>query len=86
MLKNKLEGRTLIIYLIVLLIVLILIGVGVLFYLRNQKRTAVEKVELRKEEIKALPFQNELVKVKDLQLKGEAKMKFEDWKYSWQNV
>ncbi|TDM15803.1 septation ring formation regulator EzrA [Macrococcus bovicus] len=75
-----------IIYLIVLLIVLILIGVGVLFYLRNQKRTAVEKVELRKEEIKALPFQNELVKVKDLQLKGEAKMKFEDWKYSWQNV
>lgn len=24
--------------------------------------------------------------MKDLQLKGEAKMKFEDWKYSWQNV
>ncbi|GGB03057.1 septation ring formation regulator EzrA [Macrococcus hajekii] len=75
-----------IIYLIVLIIVLILIAVGVMFYLRNQKRTAVEKIEQRKEEIKALPFQDELVKVKNLQLKGEAKAKFEDWKYTWQKL
>ncbi|TDM04543.1 septation ring formation regulator EzrA [Macrococcus carouselicus] len=75
-----------IIYVTVLIIVLILIAVGVMFYLRNQRRTAVEQVELRKDEIKALPFQDELVKVKDLQLKGEAKMKFEDWRYSWQKI
>lgn len=78
--------RSMLLYIIVLIIVLILIGIGIMFYLRNNKRIVIEDVEKRKENIEALPFQNELVKVKDLNLKGEAKMRFEQWKREWQTV
>ncbi len=73
-------------YIIVLVVVLLLIAVGILFYRRNQKRVALEQVEVRKEEVKALPFQDELVKVKQLTVKGEANMRFEKWKRDWQTI
>lgn len=75
-----------ILYIIVLIIVLLLIAIGILFYFRNKRRVEIENVEKRKEDIEALPFQNELVKVKKLTLKGEANMRFEKWKREWQTV
>ena len=74
------------IYVIVGIIVLILIVVGILFYLRNARRKNLELLEARKNEVKALPFQDELVKVKALNLEGQAKVKFEQWKKEWQTV
>ncbi|WP_414046074.1 septation ring formation regulator EzrA [Macrococcus equi] len=74
------------IYAIVGIIVLILIIVGIMFYLRNQKRAAVERAEARKNEIKNLPFQDELVKVKSLNLAGQANNRFQMWKKEWQTV
>ncbi|MCG7419736.1 septation ring formation regulator EzrA [Macrococcoides goetzii] len=74
------------IYAIVGIIVLILIVIGILFYLRNQKRASVERVEARKNEIKNLPFQDELVKVKVLNLSGQANNRFDKWKKEWQTV
>ncbi|MDJ1155443.1 septation ring formation regulator EzrA [Macrococcus caseolyticus] len=74
------------IYIIVGIIVVILIAVGVLFYMRNQRRTHIESIEARKNEVKHLPFQDELVKIKSLNLKGQAALHFEKWKKEWQTV
>ena len=74
------------IYIIVGIIVVILIAIGVLFYMRNQRRTHIESIEARKNEVKHLPFQDELVKVKSLNLKGQAALHFEKWKKEWQTV
>lgn len=73
-------------YVIVGIIVLILIVIGVLFYMRNQRRSSIETIEQRKNEIQQLPFQDELVKVKALNLKGQAVQHFDKWKREWQTV
>ncbi|UBH09745.1 septation ring formation regulator EzrA [Macrococcus armenti] len=73
-------------YVIVGIIVIILIVIGVLFYMRNQRRSSIETIEQRKNEIQQLPFQDELVKVKALNLKGQAVQHFDKWKREWQTV
>ncbi|NDQ97205.1 septation ring formation regulator EzrA [Staphylococcus aureus] len=64
-----------VLYIILAIIVIILIAVGVLFYLRSNKRQIIEKAIERKNEIETLPFDQNLAQLSKLNLKGETKTK-----------
>ena len=68
------------IYIILAIIVIILIAVGVLFYLRSNKRQIIEKAIERKNEIETLPFDQNLAQLSKLNLKGETKTKYDAMK------
>ncbi|HCY8169720.1 TPA: septation ring formation regulator EzrA [Staphylococcus aureus] len=69
-----------VLYIILAIIVIILIAVGVLFYLRSNKRQIIEKVIERKNEIETLPFDQNLAQLSKLNLKGETKTKYDAMK------
>ncbi|MBO1199565.1 septation ring formation regulator EzrA [Staphylococcus simiae] len=66
-----------VLYIILAIIVIILIAVGVLFYLRSTKRQVIEKAIERKKEVETLPFDQNLAQLSKLNLKGETKTKYE---------
>ncbi|HGZ4686692.1 TPA: septation ring formation regulator EzrA [Staphylococcus aureus] len=69
-----------VLYIILAIIVIILIAVGVLFYLRSNKRQIIEKAIERKNEIETLPFDQNLAQLPKLNLKGETKTKYDAMK------
>ncbi|MBA5952964.1 septation ring formation regulator EzrA [Staphylococcus aureus] len=69
-----------VLYIILARIVIILIAVGVLFYLRSNKRQIIEKAIERKNEIETLPFDQNLAQLSKLNLKGETKTKYDAMK------
>ncbi|HDD0307323.1 TPA: septation ring formation regulator EzrA [Staphylococcus aureus] len=69
-----------VLYIILAIIVIILIAVGVLFYLRSKKRQIIEKAIERKNEIETLPFDQNLAQLSKLNLKGETKTKYDAMK------
>ncbi|MFK3561992.1 septation ring formation regulator EzrA [Staphylococcus aureus] len=69
-----------VLYIILAIIVVILIAVGVLFYLRSNKRQIIEKAIERKNEIETLPFDQNLAQLSKLNLKGETKTKYDAMK------
>ncbi|HGN7080633.1 TPA: septation ring formation regulator EzrA [Staphylococcus aureus] len=69
-----------VLYIILAIIVIILIAVGVLFYLRSNKRQIIEKAIERKNEIETLPFDQKLAQLSKLNLKGETKTKYDAMK------
>ncbi|CAM4164602.1 septation ring formation regulator EzrA [Lacicoccus alkaliphilus] len=72
------------VYLLIGIIVLIAISVAVVFYIRNTKLEDINYKFEKLEEVRALPFQDELFKVKDLNLHGEAKKLYAGWQKEWQ--
>ncbi|EOD7453490.1 septation ring formation regulator EzrA [Staphylococcus aureus] len=69
-----------VLYIILAIIVIILIAVGVLFYLRSNKRQIIEKAIESKNEIETLPFDQNLAQLSKLNLKGETKTKYDAMK------
>lgn len=69
-----------VLYIILAIIVIILIAVGIMFYLRSNKRQLIEKAEERKVEIETLPFDQNIKKLSSLNLKGETKTKYDAMK------
>ncbi|HEI7149778.1 TPA: septation ring formation regulator EzrA [Staphylococcus aureus] len=69
-----------VLYIILAIIVIILIAVGLLFYLRSNKRQIIEKAIERKNEIETLPFDQNLAQLSKLNLKGETKTKYDAMK------
>lgn len=69
-----------VLYIILAIVVIILIAVGVLFYLRSNKRQIIEKAIERKNEIETLPFDQNLAQLSKLNLKGETKTKYDAMK------
>ncbi|HCU8860631.1 septation ring formation regulator EzrA [Staphylococcus aureus] len=69
-----------VLYIILAIIVIMLIAVGVLFYLRSNKRQIIEKAIERKNEIETLPFDQNLAQLSKLNLKGETKTKYDAMK------
>ncbi|HDZ0261031.1 TPA: septation ring formation regulator EzrA [Staphylococcus aureus] len=69
-----------VLYIILAIIVIILIAVGVLFYLHSNKRQIIEKAIERKNEIETLPFDQNLAQLSKLNLKGETKTKYDAMK------
>lgn len=71
-------------YIILAIIVIILIIIGVLFYMRSNKSHIIEKAEERKLKVEQLPYNESLSKLSDLKLTGETKSTYDDLKASSQ--
>lgn len=69
-----------VLFIILAILVIILIAIGVMFYMRSNKRNSIEKAEERKNEIEKLPFDDNLKKLQNLNLKGETKTKYDAMK------
>ncbi|PTJ84819.1 septation ring formation regulator EzrA [Staphylococcus succinus] len=69
-------------YIILAIIVIILIIVGVLFYMRSNKSQMIEKAEERKSEVEKLPYDESLSQLSDFTLTGETKSTYDKLKQS----
>lgn len=65
------------VFIILAILIIILIAVGVMFYMRSNKRKIVEEAEERKVKIQQLPFEKNLEKLSELNLKGETRTKYD---------
>ncbi|PNZ71054.1 septation ring formation regulator EzrA [Staphylococcus croceilyticus] len=65
------------VFIILAILIIILIAVGVMFYMRSNKRKIVEEAEDRKVKIQQLPFEKNLEKLSELNLKGETRTKYD---------
>ena len=62
-----------VLYTILAIIIIVLIIVGIMFYLRSNKRKIVEEAEERKLKVQRLPFEENLKQLSELNLKGETR-------------
>ncbi|PTK65863.1 septation ring formation regulator EzrA [Staphylococcus haemolyticus] len=62
------------------IIIIVLIIVGIMFYLRSNKRKIVEEAEERKLKVQRLPFEENLKQLSELNLKGETRTKYDAFK------
>ena len=69
-----------VLYTILAIIIIVLIIVGIMFYLRSNKRKIVEEVEERKLKVQRLPFEENLKQLSELNLKGETRKKYDAFK------
>ncbi|NWK85494.1 septation ring formation regulator EzrA [Staphylococcus sp. GSSP0090] len=71
-----------VLYIVLAIIVIILIIVGVLFYMRSNKSQMIEKAEERKHKVEQLPYDESLSQLKDFNLTGETKSTYDRLKQS----
>lgn len=69
-----------VLYTILAIIIIVLIIVGIMFYLRSNKRKIVEEAEERKLKVQRLPFEENLKQLSELNLKGEIRTKYDAFK------
>ncbi|PTK72288.1 septation ring formation regulator EzrA [Staphylococcus haemolyticus] len=69
-----------VLYTILAIIIIVLITVGIMFYLRSNKRKIVEEAEERKLKVQRLPFEENLKQLSELNLKGETRTKYDAFK------
>lgn len=69
-----------VLYTILAIIIIVLIIVGIMFYLRSNKRKIVEEAEERKLKVQRLPFEENLKQLSELNLKGETRKKYDAFK------
>ena len=74
-----------VLFIILAILVIILIAIGVMFYMRSNKRNSIEKAEERKMKLKTT-FDDNLKKLQNLNLKGETKTKYDAMKKTTQKV
>ncbi|HIW12966.1 MAG TPA: septation ring formation regulator EzrA [Candidatus Salinicoccus stercoripullorum] len=74
------------VYVLIVLILLVIIGMGALLYMRNIRKDEINSQQSRLEEVKSLPLQDTLVKVKDYNLHGEALTLYKKWQSDWQDA
>ncbi|WP_411841997.1 septation ring formation regulator EzrA [Salinicoccus sp. HZC-1] len=74
------------VYILIVFILLAIIGMGALLYMRNIRKDEINRQQTKLEEVKALPFQDVLVKVKDYNLHGEAQTLYKKWQSDWKNA
>ncbi|MCG3400854.1 septation ring formation regulator EzrA [Staphylococcus massiliensis] len=72
-----------ILYIVVGIILLILIAIGILFFIRSKKRSIVDEAEARKEKIEGLSSRESLSQLEHLNLTGETKSTYDSLKRSW---
>ncbi|PTK22731.1 septation ring formation regulator EzrA, partial [Staphylococcus saprophyticus] len=71
-----------VLYIVLAIIFIILIIVGVLFYMRSNKSQMIEKTEERKHKVEQLPYDESLSQLTEFNLTGETKSTYDRLKQS----
>lgn len=74
------------VYILIVLIVIAAILIGILLYMRNTRKDVINEQHERLEQVKSLPFQDMLVKVRSYNLHGEIESLYKDWQAEWQTL
>ncbi|GAB3061053.1 septation ring formation regulator EzrA [Salinicoccus sesuvii] len=74
------------VYVLIVVILAVVIAIGMLLYIRNIRKDDIKTQYVKLEGIQNLPFQDELVKVKNYNLHGEAQSLYSQWQSDWQSV
>ncbi|MEG0259323.1 MAG: septation ring formation regulator EzrA [Lysinibacillus sp.] len=71
---------------IIIPIILLLLGLIIIFMMRKKHTTIIERLENEKLQIQNNPINEEISKVKALNMNGETEEMFERWRNSWDEV
>lgn len=77
-------GSFMYIFLVICIVVCIAVGLSLFFRSRFYKK--VDQIELWKNELENRNIQNEISKVKSLNMNGETEVLFEEWRNSWEKI
>ncbi|MCU5746117.1 septation ring formation regulator EzrA [Staphylococcus sp. SQ8-PEA] len=66
-----------ILYIVLAILILIVIAIGILFYMRSQKTRTIEQAEERKVKIEQLPYDKSLNQLSELELTGETRDRYD---------
>lgn len=72
-------------YIILAIIIIILIGIGILFMMRSNKRTIIQSAEDRKVKLNDLSYDESLHKLEQLNLTGQTKAEYDALNSSWKS-
>ncbi|UEX90961.1 septation ring formation regulator EzrA [Staphylococcus ratti] len=72
-------------YIILAIIIIILIGIGVLFMMRSNKRTMIQTAEDRKAKLNDLSYDESLHKLEQLNMPGQTKAEYDALNDSWKS-
>ncbi|HBV23827.1 MAG TPA: septation ring formation regulator EzrA [Jeotgalicoccus sp.] len=71
------------VYILIAIIILVIVAAAVLLYLRSVKTQMIDTQYSRLHEVNQLPFKLDLVKLKNYNLHGEAKVLYNNWQDEW---
>ena len=71
------------VYILIAIIILVIVTAAVLLYLRSVKTQMIDTQYSRLHEVNQLPFKLDLVKLKNYNLHGEAKVLHNNWQDEW---
>lgn len=71
------------VYILIAIIILVIVTAAVLLYLRSVKTQMIDTQYSRLHEVDQLPFKLDLVKLKNYNLHGEAKVLYNNWQDEW---
>lgn len=71
------------VYILIAIIILVIVTAAVLLYLRSVKTQMIDTQYSRLHEVNQLPFKLDLVKLKNYNLHGEAKVLYNNWQDEW---
>lgn len=71
------------VYILITIIVLVIVAAAVLLYLRSVKTQMIDTQYSKLHEVNQLPFKLDLVKLKNYNLHGEAKVLYNKWQDEW---
>lgn len=74
------------IYIFFSICIVVFIAVGASLFFRNRFYKRVDQIELWKNELENRNIQNEISKVKTLNMNGETEQLFEGWRSSWEKI
>ncbi|MBR7927874.1 selenide, water dikinase [Aerococcaceae bacterium zg-ZUI334] len=69
-----------------IIVILVLVGYGIYFYLGRQRKDAVSELEERKNRVMAVPIPDQLFTLKNMELSGQMKRKYESLVANWQTI
>lgn len=69
-----------------IIVVLFLIAAGVIFYLRTQRAKEIRELENRKDEVMSVSIPDQLFTLKNMDLSGQTKRKYEGFVATWQTI
>ncbi|WP_302476075.1 septation ring formation regulator EzrA, partial [Staphylococcus agnetis] len=72
-------------YIILAIIIIILVGIGILFMMRSNKRTMIQTAEDRKVKLNDLTYDESLHKLERLNMTGQTKAEYDALNDSWKS-
>ncbi|WP_124057561.1 septation ring formation regulator EzrA [Vaginisenegalia massiliensis] len=69
-----------------IIIILVLVAYGIIYYLRTQRKKEIDELEERKNRMMAIPIPDQLFTLKNMNLSGQTKRKYESLVATWQTI